>query len=165
MTCLRCLDDWAHLFHDNGEPAGELPQEAQPPVQQTRRQKLEATSIFDVDWTWQQSSDACSDACDCKSQPKGDPRFHALLQQIGALHDAKQQDYGTNADAFANVRSSEEWGVSPWVGAMIRATDKVRRLQTYAAKGSLVNEGVEDSLMDLAVYSLIALILFREEQT
>jgi hypothetical protein len=95
----------------------------------------------------------------------GDPRFHALLKQIGELHDAKQRDYGTDADAFANVRGSEDWGVAPWIGAMVRATDKVRRLQTYAAKGSLINEGVEDSLMDLAVYSLIALILFREEQT
>jgi hypothetical protein len=92
----------------------------------------------------------------------GDPRFLALLDDIERLHAAKQADYGRDADPFANVRASEEWGVDPWVGALIRATDKVRRLQTYAVKRSLVNEGVEDSLMDLAVYSLIALILFRE---
>jgi hypothetical protein len=160
MTCFRCIDDEAHLFHDNGEPAGELPEEAQPPVQQAHHPGGCPVNEIGI--------------CTCKKpkrpiearrpEPRGDPRFHALLQQIGSLHDAKQQDYGTNADAFANVRSSEEWGVSPWIGAMIRATDKVRRLQTYAAKGSLVNEGVEDSLMDLAVYSLIALVLFREEQ-
>lgn len=93
---------------------------------------------------------------------QGDPRFHALLKQIGELHDQKQSDYGRDQDPFANVRASEEWGVTPWVGALIRATDKIRRLQTYANKGSLVNEGVEDSLMDLAVYALISLILFRE---
>jgi hypothetical protein len=95
---------------------------------------------------------------------EGDPRFLALLDDIEKLHAVKQRDYGRDADPFANVRASEEWGVSPWIGALIRATDKVRRLQTYAIKGSLSNEGVEDSLMDLAVYSLIALILFREEQ-
>lgn len=97
-------------------------------------------------------------------EPAGDPRFHALLKQIGELHDAKQADYGRDADPFANVRASEEWGVAGWIGALVRATDKVRRLQTYATKGTLKNEGVEDSLMDLAVYALIALILFREEQ-
>jgi hypothetical protein len=93
---------------------------------------------------------------------EGDPRFLALLDEIESLHAVKQRDYGTSVDPFANVRGSQEWGVEPWVGAMIRATDKVRRLQTYANKGTLANEGVEDSLLDLAVYSLIALVLFRE---
>ncbi len=94
----------------------------------------------------------------------GDPRFHALLKQIGDLHDKKQADYGVATDPFANVRGSAEWGVKPWTGAMIRANDKVKRLQKYARDGELANEGVEDSFMDLAVYSLIALILHREEQ-
>ena len=92
----------------------------------------------------------------------GDPRFHALLAEIGELHDRKQADYGRSSDPFANVRASEEWGVEPWVGAMIRATDKVRRLQAAANGSDLLNEGVEDSLMDLAAYALIALILYRQ---
>jgi hypothetical protein len=95
--------------------------------------------------------------------PTGDPRFHALLRQIGELHDAKQRDYGSDIDPFANVRGSARWGVEPWIGAMVRASDKVHRLQSYVANGSLANEGVEDSLMDLAVYALISLILFREK--
>lgn len=92
----------------------------------------------------------------------GDPRFHAILTEMAALHDRKQADYGRQADPFANVRASSEWGIEPWIGAMVRATDKLRRLQTFANKGSLANEGVEDSLLDMAVYSIIALILFRE---
>ncbi|MGH8522888.1 MAG: hypothetical protein ACREXY_01295, partial [Gammaproteobacteria bacterium] len=52
--------------------------------------------------------------------------------------------------------------VPEWVGAMIRATDKVRRLQTFARKGSLSNEGAEDAFLDLAVYAIIGLVLFRE---
>ena len=59
-------------------------------------------------------------------------------------------------------RASEEWGMPGWVGAMVRATDKVRRLQSYARNGELVNEGVEDAFMDLAVYALIALVLWEE---
>jgi hypothetical protein len=95
-------------------------------------------------------------------QTAGDPRFHALLKQIGDLHDKKQRDYGRDADAFANVRASQDFGVEAWIGCMIRAQDKLKRLQTYAQKGTLACEGVEDSFMDLAVYSLIGLILFRE---
>lgn len=93
----------------------------------------------------------------------GDPRFHALLKTIGDLHDRKQADYGTVGDPFANVRSSVLWGVAPWIGALIRLNDKVHRLQQFARKGALANESAEDSMLDIAVYALIALILYREE--
>jgi hypothetical protein len=94
----------------------------------------------------------------------GDPRFHALLAEIGELHDRKQADYGTEGDPFANVRASQDWGVPAWVGTMIRANDKVKRLQAAAQGSTLVNEGVEDSLLDIATYALIALVLYREQQ-
>lgn len=93
----------------------------------------------------------------------GSARFHEILAGLGELHDKKQQDYGRPTDPFANVRASIEWGVTSWIGAMIRATDKVRRLQTFAQKGTLANEGVEDSLRDLAVYAIISLVLYEEE--
>lgn len=99
---------------------------------------------------------------DLPPPPTGDPRFHALLKQLGELHDKKQMDYGRDLDPFANVRASQDFGVPPWVGCMIRANDKMRRLQTYAGKQVLACESVEDSFLDLAVYSLIGLILFRE---
>ena len=95
----------------------------------------------------------------------GDPRFHALLKEIGATHDLKQRDYGTTMDPFANVRGSQDWGVAPWVGAMVRANDKVKRLQKYARDGILSNESARDSFVDLAVYALIALVLHDEEQS
>jgi hypothetical protein len=90
-------------------------------------------------------------------------RFHELLAEAGRLHDKKQADYGRTDDPFANVRASEEWGIDGWVGAMVRATDKVRRLQTLAQRGSLSNESAADAFMDLAVYALIARILYEQE--
>lgn len=93
----------------------------------------------------------------------GDPRFHALLKEIGDLHDKKQKDYGVETDPFANVRGSSEWGVKPWIGAMIRAEDKNKRLKKYARDGVLANESARDSFMDKAVYTLIALVLHDEE--
>jgi hypothetical protein len=89
-------------------------------------------------------------------------RFHAILREMADLFDTKMEDYGREGDPFANVRGASEWGVEEWVGAMVRATDKVRRLQTYARRGTLANEGVVDSFNDLAVYALIARVLFEE---
>lgn len=90
-------------------------------------------------------------------------RFHAILREHAELHDKKQADYGRGDDPFANIRASDEWGIKPWVGAMIRLNDKVRRLQGFALKGSLANESVEDSLRDIAVYATIALVLYEQE--
>lgn len=90
-------------------------------------------------------------------------KFHAILKELGDLHDKKQKDYGTHTDPFANVRASVDWGMPGWVGCMVRANDKMKRLQTYAQTGNLANEGVRDSFLDLAVYAVIGLCLFEEK--
>ena len=90
-------------------------------------------------------------------------RFHALLQEAAALHDQKQADYGSDSDPFANVRASEDWGIASWVGALVRLNDKVQRLKAFARKGSLQNESAQDSMVDIAVYALIAHVLYDEQ--
>ena len=89
-------------------------------------------------------------------------RFYAILDEWKALHDRKQADYGRPDDPFANVRASAEWSVEPWVGAMVRLHDKVRRLQRAAQGGPLANEGIIDSLNDIGVYAAIARVLYEE---
>jgi hypothetical protein len=91
-------------------------------------------------------------------------RFHEILQELGDLHDAKSVGYGTDDDPLANCRASEKWGVPGWQGTMIRASDKVQRLQAYAQKGDLPFESIEDAFRDLAVYAVIALVLFEQER-
>lgn len=91
-------------------------------------------------------------------------RFHELLQIAGETHDRKQADYGKGADPFANVRASENFGIPAWVGAMVRLNDKVIRLQTLATKGALANEAAKDSFMDIAVYALIAYVLYEQDE-
>lgn len=93
----------------------------------------------------------------------GSARFHELLKIIGDLHDRKQEDYGRVNDPFANLRGSQEFGIKPWVGALMRGNDKMRRLQKAAQGGTMANESVEDSMMDLAVYALISLVLWEED--
>lgn len=93
--------------------------------------------------------------------------FHEILREVADLYSAKQSDYGRDESPFANVEASEDFGVPSWVGTMIRANDKMRRVQKAASQAvrgeeiSLRNEGLEDSLLDLAVYSLIGLVLLR----
>lgn len=93
----------------------------------------------------------------------GSERFHAILAELAEMHDRKQADYGSDADPFANVRASTEWGLPAWVGAMVRLNDKVRRLQSLSRKGYLMNEAAEDSMRDIAVYAIIALVLLEEK--
>jgi hypothetical protein len=92
----------------------------------------------------------------------GSPAFHALLREIGALHDRKQADYGRAGQPFANITASAEWNIAPWIAAMVRANDKVRRLQALARGQRLRNESARDSFLDLAVYALIALLLWED---
>lgn len=89
-------------------------------------------------------------------------KFLAVLDEARDLHLRKSRDYGSDGDPYANVRGSEAWGLPAWAGAMLRAGDKVVRLQSYVSTGALANEGVEDSLIDIVVYAAIALALFRE---
>jgi hypothetical protein len=56
----------------------------------------------------------------------------------------------------------EDFGVDGWVGALSRGNDKMKRLQKVARGGTLSNESAWDSLIDLAVYAVIAAVLFDE---
>lgn len=102
-------------------------------------------------------------ALDTNERHPSSQRFHDLLIELGDLHDRKQADYGTDKDPFANLRDSSGFGVRPSIGALIRLNDKVNRLKAFASRGSLQNESAEDSLRDIAVYAIIALVLSEEE--
>lgn len=95
----------------------------------------------------------------------GDPRFHAVLQEVADLHDRKQADYGTSEDSFANYRSGELWGVPAWQNAMMRADEKMNRIRTFARRGDLRNEQATDSFLDLATIAVIGKVLLDENRS
>jgi len=89
--------------------------------------------------------------------------FDRILDELRELHLRKSNDYGSSSDPYANVRlAAELFQLPAWVSALIRANDKIVRLAQFARRGWLANESAEDSLMDLAVYAIIALLLYRE---
>jgi hypothetical protein len=96
-------------------------------------------------------------------QRPGSLPFLELLEELRQLHLSKSQDYGSESDPLANIRQGAEFvGIEPWRGCMVRVADKVQRLKTYCRTGRLVHEGVRDTLLDLAAYSLLAIVLFDE---
>ena len=96
-------------------------------------------------------------------QRPGSLPFLELLEELRSLHLSKSQDYGSQSDPLANIRQGAEFvGIEAWRGCMVRVADKVQRLKTYCRTGPLVHEGVRDTLLDLAAYSLLAVVLFDE---
>jgi hypothetical protein len=109
--------------------------------------------------------------CDCAAAEISDrfgshlgcAAYHAALEELRQLHCRKAADYGSARDPLKNIRSGAEFvGIEPWRAAMVRIADKVSRLATHNRTGSLENEGVEDTLLDLASYAILALVLYRE---
>ena len=89
--------------------------------------------------------------------------FLELLGEMQRLHESKSADYGSEDDPLANVRSGADFvDIEPWRGCMVRIADKVQRLRTFCRTGKLVHEGVRDTLLDLAAYSLLAIVLHDE---
>lgn len=94
--------------------------------------------------------------------------FFDLCDGLKEMHRRKSSDYGcpSGTDPLANIRNGAKFvGIPAWRAAMVRLSDKVTRLATFNATGKLHNEGVIDTLEDLASYSLLALLLYREEMT
>ncbi len=93
--------------------------------------------------------------------------FFDLCDALKEMHRRKSSDYGcpSGTDPLANIRNGAKFvGIPSWKGAMVRLSDKVTRLATFNATGRLENESLEDNLFDLASYSLLALLLHREER-
>lgn len=93
----------------------------------------------------------------------GDPKYLELLDAMRDLHIKKASDYGDGVEPLANLHESVHLGIPPWVGCMLRCSDKMQRVRSMIRNGSLVNESIEDNLKDMAAYCLLALRLYREK--
>ena len=90
--------------------------------------------------------------------------FQQAISEVWQMHRSKSHDYGSQHDPLANIRNGAEFvGIEPWRAAMVRLSDKVTRLATFNRTGELNHEAVEDTLLDLASYALLCLVLRREQ--
>ena len=99
-----------------------------------------------------------------KNKYHGHPDFYKLIDEIREIHSNKNHDYSGEGDPFRNFKLSENMGVPSWKGCLIRISDKFSRLCSFAKKEEfkVKDENIADTLKDMAVYSLICIILYRE---
>ena len=118
-------------------------------------------------------ADGCCEGGRCQPKTVSNPvhptsqAFFDLCDALKEMHRRKSSDYGcpSGTDPLANIRNGAKFvGIPSWKAAMVRLSDKVTRLATFNVTGRLENESLEDNLFDLASYSLLALLLHREEQ-
>ncbi len=95
-------------------------------------------------------------------QRHGDPRFYVLLDEIAALHSRKNHDYSKPEEPLSNFTRSEALGVEAWRGVLVRMSDKWSRIEQLASGKTPKNESMRDSLIDLAVYALIDVLLLED---
>ena len=92
--------------------------------------------------------------------------FDDALDELKMLHDAKNHDYATAENPYKNLEGVARIGIEPWRGIVIRLMDKFERVEQYCTNGELAikSEGMEDTFKDIAVYSTLAMILYRKHQ-
>jgi hypothetical protein len=93
----------------------------------------------------------------------GDPRFYQLLEEIAELHSRKNHDYSKPTEPLSNFRKCEAFGVSAFKGVLVRLSDKWSRIEQLSGGKQAQNESLRDSLIDSAVYSLLAVLLLEDE--
>lgn len=93
----------------------------------------------------------------------GHPRFYELIEEIKDLHNRKNNNYAEDTDPLSNLKGAELFGIPAWKGVLVRLTDKWSRIQQLSkGKQDLVGESLVDTLQDMAVYSLLCIILYEE---
>jgi hypothetical protein len=102
---------------------------------------------------------------DAKRGEVRNPAFLKLLREIEALHESKNEDYAADADPLSNLRRCEKFNVQAFTGVLVRLTDKWSRIEQLAGGKAPKHESLRDSLVDNAVYSLLAVLLLDEAAT
>ena len=99
----------------------------------------------------------------------GHPYFYELILKMVKLHSDKNKDY-SHANPLGNLYECERAGVDSITGVMVRLSDKYARAMNLNRKRlkneepAVLNEKMEDTLLDNAVYSLMGIILLYEDE-
>jgi hypothetical protein len=110
------------------------------------------------------------------SGPKGvpvildpsDPFDRALIPIVEVSH-RKRADYATDGSPFDNFRITAEFAgfEGGWVSALFNVQQKLARVQALRANGRAgnpQNEALDDTILDAATYSILALAIWLEEK-
>ncbi len=86
--------------------------------------------------------------------------FEDIIKTMLDLTKRKNQDYGGQTDPFKNFKDFGELGI------LVRMSDKFARIKTALLEKrelQVKDEVIEDTILDLAVYSVILLVYRRAQ--
>lgn len=96
------------------------------------------------------------------------PRFAALLAEMGQLHDSKNADYASDGNPYSNFEEAAAvaegfTGVDAVFASLIGV--KLARLRELTSAGKTPNhEGIEDTRKDLAMYAALWASYYRPSE-
>lgn len=92
-------------------------------------------------------------------------KINDSLNTMESTYSKKNQDY-SGGNPLGNFLECSKAGIDPFDGIITRISDKKSRIMHLAGNhnyAEVVDEKLEDSLLDLAVYSLIGIIILEEK--
>ena len=97
--------------------------------------------------------------------PFSTEEFAAIMDEMKAIHEKKNNDY-SGEDYLSNFTASKRMGITPWKATLFRIQDKVSRLENFCLFDNLKvkEETIEDTLLDLATYTILCLILKKKKK-
>ena len=93
-------------------------------------------------------------------------KFDFLLVELRELHNRKKSDYSNPKDRFSNFRIAGEYAGIPTEKTfeVLLGVKQARLIELNQPGREIKNESIEDTLMDRAVYSILALLYWRENK-
>lgn len=97
-------------------------------------------------------------------KPEDTDAFFMVLSEINTLHKKKKADYASDQDRFSNFKIAAQFsGMKTYQSIENLIGVKQARLLELRGKKEPLNESLRDTLIDRAVYSILAVVLFDEE--
>ena len=83
--------------------------------------------------------------------------FMKITGEMNKIYEAKNKDYGSSFD-----KSIDKFGL---IASAIRMNDKLNRFETLIAnKAQVKDESIEDTLIDLANYSIMTILHLKKNE-
>jgi hypothetical protein len=91
--------------------------------------------------------------------------FKTTTDSMYELTKKKNSDYAGDADAFQNFKLIEALGAaSTEQGFVVRMSDKLQRIANLISRENQVaDEKIEDTLLDLSIYSILFLTYLKSK--
>ena len=91
-------------------------------------------------------------------------RYKQILAEMEKIFEAKSRDY-SGQEPMKDLKEVADLGIEPWVGVVVRMVHKFGRLKQLTKDNNpACQESIRDTLIDIANYSIITIMLYEEYQ-